>query len=107
MGVSSDSRYEARRTQTSHASLNLQFDDGDVDHEDFDDLEDGDDDDDSGLFYLYLSRKLSPTVEDSLANGFRFLMDFWFSAFSERLQKARQAEDRCCLLYTSPSPRDS
>ena len=68
----------------------MQFDDGDVDHEAFDDLEDDDDDDDLGLFYLYLSRKLSPTVEDSLANGFRFLMDFWFSAFSERLQKARQ-----------------
>ena len=92
MEASSDPRYEARRTR---ASLNLQFDDGDVDHEDLDDLEGDDDDDDSGLFYLYLSRKLSPTVEDSLANGFRFLMDFWFSAFSERLQKGRQAKDRC------------
>ena len=95
MVASSAPRYEARRTRASHASLNLQFDDGDVDHEAIDDLEDDDDDDDSGLFYLYLSRKLSPTVEDSLANGFRFLMDFWFSAFSERLQKARQAGDRC------------
>ena len=38
-------RYEARRTRASHASLNLQFDDGDVDHEDLDDLEDDDDDD--------------------------------------------------------------
>ena len=56
--ASSDPRYEARRTR---ASLNLQFDDGDVDHEAFADLED-DDDDDSGLFYLYLSRKLFPTV---------------------------------------------
>ena len=70
-------RYEARRTRASHASLNLQFDDGDVDHDDVHDLDDDDDDDDSGHFYLYLSRKLSPTVEDSLANGFRFLMDFW------------------------------
>ena len=52
--ASSDPRYEARRTRASHASLNLQFDDGDVDHEAFDDLEDDDDDDDSGLFYLYL-----------------------------------------------------
>ena len=94
MEASSDPRYEARRTRASHASLNLQFDDGDVDHEDLDDLED-DDDDDSGLFHLYLSRKLFPTVEDSLAIGFRFLMDFWFSAFSERLQKGRQAKDRC------------
>ena len=38
----SDPRYEARRTR---ASLNLQFDDGDVDHEAIDDLEDADDDD--------------------------------------------------------------
>ena len=42
---SSDPRYEARRTRASHASLNLQFDDGDVDHEAIDDLEDADDDD--------------------------------------------------------------
>ena len=41
----SDPRYEARRTRASHASLNLQFDDGDVDHEAIDDLEDADDDD--------------------------------------------------------------
>ena len=41
----SDPRYEARRTRASHASLNLQFDDDDVDHEAIDDLEDADDDD--------------------------------------------------------------